>query len=87
MQDSIGVHMHGQAGSWTCCICSAYAERMVSRAKDTHTTNRVFRVPDQDWEDFGALVGERNRAHLLREFIAWYLRRPKAVLPKRPAES
>ena len=57
---------------------------MVSRAKDTHTTNRVFRVPDQDWEDFGALVGERNRAHLLREFIAWYLRRPKVVLPKRP---
>lgn len=57
---------------------------MVSRAKDTHTTNRVVRVPDADWEELGQLVGERNRAQLIREFIAWYLRRPKAVLPKRP---
>ncbi|MDX2696050.1 hypothetical protein [Streptomyces ipomoeae] len=57
---------------------------MVSRAKDTHTTNRVVRVPDADWQELGALVGERNRAHLIREFIAWYLRRPKSVLPKRP---
>lgn len=57
---------------------------MVSRAKDTHTTNRVFRVPDEDWEALGVVVGERNRAHLLREFIAWYLRRPKASLPTRP---
>jgi hypothetical protein len=58
---------------------------MVSRAKESHTTNRVIRVPDADWEELGALVGERNRAKLIREFIAWYLRRPKAVLPKRPA--
>lgn len=57
---------------------------MVSRAKDTHTTNRVIRVPDRDWEDLGAVVGERNRAHLLREFIAWYLRRAKSPLPTRP---
>ncbi|MCZ7413117.1 hypothetical protein [Streptomyces sp. WMMC897] len=57
---------------------------MASRAKDTHTTNRVFRVPDQDWEDFGRLAGERERARVLREFIAWYVRRPKATLPKRP---
>jgi hypothetical protein len=59
---------------------------MVSRAKDTHTTNRVIRVPDADWEDLGSVVGERHRAQLLREFIAWYLRRPKAALPKRPSE-
>ena len=57
---------------------------MVSRAKESHTTNRVIRVPDLDWEDLGAVVGERNRAHLLREFIAWYLRRPKSSLPARP---
>jgi hypothetical protein len=58
---------------------------MVSRKKDTHTTNRVVRIPDADWEELGRLAGERNRAHLIREFIAWYLRRPKAMLPKRPA--
>jgi hypothetical protein len=57
---------------------------MVSRAKDTHTTNRVFRVPDDDWETLGLVVGERHRAQLLREFIAWYLRRPKSPLPERP---
>lgn len=57
---------------------------MVSREKDTHTTNRVIRVPDDDWSDFGKAVGDRNRAAVLREFIAWYLRRPKAALPKRP---
>lgn len=57
---------------------------MVSRAKDTHTTNRVVRVPDDDWTDFGELVGTRHRSALLRQFIAWYLRRPGAKLPKRP---
>lgn len=57
---------------------------MVSRAKDTHTTNRVVRVPDDDWQAFGEAVGERERSRVLREFIAWYLRRPKAALPKRP---
>jgi hypothetical protein len=57
---------------------------MVSRAKETHTTNRVIRVPDTDWEDLGTVVGERHRAQLLREFIAWYLRRPKSPMPVRP---
>lgn len=55
---------------------------MVSRAKDTHTTNRVVRVPDEDWADLGERAG--NRAQVLRELIAWYLRRPGAELPKRP---
>lgn len=57
---------------------------MVSRAKDTHTTNRVIRIPDDDWEELGHLVGERGRAQLLRDFIAWYLRRPHAKAVKRP---
>lgn len=57
---------------------------MVSRAKDTHTTNRVVRVPDEDWADLGARAGERNRAEVIRALIAWYLRRPGAELPDRP---
>jgi hypothetical protein len=57
---------------------------MVSRAKDSHTTNRVIRVPDGDWADLGERAGERNRAQLIRDFIAWYLRRPGARLPERP---
>jgi hypothetical protein len=55
---------------------------MVSRAKDTHTTNRVVRVPDADWADLGERAG--NRAQVLRALIAWYLRRPGAELPERP---
>jgi hypothetical protein len=55
---------------------------MVSRAKDTHTTNRVVRIPDEDWADLGERAG--NRAQVMRELIAWYLRRPGAELPERP---
>ncbi|MFJ3984359.1 hypothetical protein [Streptomyces fungicidicus] len=53
-------------------------------AKETHTTARPVRIPKEDWDAFGALVGDRERSRLIREFIAWYLRRPKATLPKRP---
>jgi hypothetical protein len=55
--------------------------------KETHTTARPVRIPKEDWDDFGALVGDRERSRLIREFIAWYLRRPKAALPKRLTES
>ncbi|MFB4306962.1 hypothetical protein [Actinomadura sp. GTD37] len=57
---------------------------MVSRAKDTHTTNRVIRIDDADWEEFGKQVGERQRAETIRQFIRWRLRRPGAKLPRRP---
>jgi hypothetical protein len=57
---------------------------MVSRAKDTHTTNRVIRVPDDDWADLGELVGDRQRAQTIRAFIEWFLQRPGADLPARP---
>lgn len=59
--------------------------RMVSRAKDTHTTNRVVRIPDRDWEELAEHVGERGRAELFRDFVAWYLHRPGAKAVKRPA--
>jgi len=54
--------------------------------KETHTRARPIRIPPEDWADFGVLVGDRERSQLIREFVAWYLRRPKATLPKRPAE-
>lgn len=53
-------------------------------ARETHTTARPVRIPEDDWVEFGQLVGERERSRILREFIAWYLRRPKAALPERP---
>lgn len=57
---------------------------MVSRAKDTHTTNRVVRLADEDWDDLGTRAGVRNRAQVIRQLVAWYLRRPGAKLPERP---
>jgi hypothetical protein len=54
--------------------------------KETHTRARPIRIPPEDWADFGALVGDRERSQLIREFVAWYLRRPKATLPKRLTE-
>ena len=65
------------------CICSFYAGGMVSRAKDSHTTNRVVRVADADWAELGE-VSSAGRAEAIRQFIAWYLRRPGAKLPERP---
>lgn len=56
----------------------------MSRTKPTHTTNRVVRIPDDEWDDFGAAAGTRNRAQVIRDLVRWYLRRPGAKLPERP---
>ena len=50
----------------------------------THTPHRPIRVSDELWAAFGRLVGARNRARVVREFIAWYCREPGAKLPQRP---
>lgn len=60
---------------------------MVSRIKDSHTTNRVIRLADNDWNGLADAAGERHRAQVIREFIAWYLRRPGARLPERPPKA
>lgn len=54
--------------------------------KETHTRARPVRIPDEDWTEFGELVGDRERSRVLREFLAWYLRRPGAKLPTRPPQ-
>ncbi|MEU4410698.1 hypothetical protein AB0F88_39860 [Streptosporangium sp. NPDC023963] len=52
--------------------------------KETHTPHRPIRVDDELWEKFGQLVGERNRAAIVREFIRWFVRERGAKLPRRP---
>lgn len=51
---------------------------MVSRAKDTHTTNRVVRIDDEDWvayekacEAKGLTRSADIRMHIKREVAAW----------------
>lgn len=52
---------------------------MVSRAKDTHTTNRVIRIDDDDWaayelacKDKGLTRSADLRMHIKREVAAWH---------------
>lgn len=47
------------------------------------TQHRSIRIDDDLWEELGR-VAEPDRATVIREFIRWYLRRPKAKLPERP---
>ena len=52
------------------------------------TQHRAVRVPDADWNDLGTTTAhmDSDRAKALNQFIAWYLRRPGAKLPERPAK-
>ncbi|GGU13173.1 hypothetical protein [Streptomyces violascens] len=52
---------------------------------------RQMRIPDSEWGPFEDATkaqhptGRSPRAAVVREFIRWYLRRPGAKLPERPA--
>jgi metal-responsive CopG/Arc/MetJ family transcriptional regulator len=50
------------------------------------TPNRVVRVDDDLWRDFGDAIEDEGttRSEAIRTFIRWYLRRPGAKLPDRP---
>ncbi|MGW0837529.1 hypothetical protein [Streptomyces prunicolor] len=50
------------------------------------TQHRSVRVGDDDWRDLlaAATVQGTDRAGVITELIAWYLRRPGATQPKRP---
>ena len=62
-----------------------YGARMPNAPK---TPPRQIRIGDE-WYDFEAAVKAQDteRAIVIREFIAWYLREPGAKLPKRPERS
>ncbi|MFD3844780.1 hypothetical protein ACFWVB_02670 [Streptomyces microflavus] len=56
----------------------------------TYDAPQRFRVPLADWVWFGKATraerptGRSPRGQVLREFMAWYMRRPGAKLPTRP---
>jgi len=53
---------------------------------DRHRTpRRPIGVPDDEWDELGRLVGDRNRSDVVRSFIRALLRRPGARMP-RPAD-
>lgn len=47
------------------------------------TPKQTIRVEPDLWDAFGQAVGDRAAA--LRTYMEWVLRRPGAVLPRRPA--
>lgn len=55
----------------------------VARPKTGETPIQHIRISDEDWEAFNDATGGKGAA-VVRAFIAWYLRRRGAVLPKRP---
>lgn len=49
------------------------------------TQHRSVRISDADWADLEARAPSSDRAATIKDLIAWYLRRPGAKLPDRPA--
>ncbi|WP_377271900.1 hypothetical protein [Peterkaempfera sp. SMS 1(5)a] len=60
-------------------------------APDDYDKPRQMRIPDDEWLPFEAATkaqhptGRSPRAAVIRDFIRWYMRRPGAKLPDRPA--
>lgn len=48
------------------------------------TKHRSVRIDDQDWKDLEQRAPDGDRSAVIKELVAWYLRRPGAKLPKRP---
>ena len=59
---------------------------MTSDRKERNTPARPIRISQGLWDAFGIGAGERNRAKVLVAFMEWYVRKPRAALPKRPDE-
>lgn len=54
--------------------------------RNLYAKPRQVRIATQAWKNFGAAakVAGTTRGRLLVEFVAWYLRKPGAKMPKRP---
>jgi len=48
----------------------------------THTPIQHMRIPQDDWDEMAAIYG-RERSRVMRELVAWCLRKPSGKLPKR----
>lgn len=48
------------------------------------TRARPLRIPDDRWTLFGRQVGDRKRAEVVNQFIAYMNHEPGAKMPKRP---
>lgn len=51
------------------------------------TKHRSVRIEDDDWTDLATRAPGGDRSAAIKELVRWYLRRPGAELPERPAGS
>lgn len=53
------------------------------------TQHRSVRISDDDWRDLlaAAKTQSSDRGGVIKDLVAWYLRRPGATQPKRPEVS
>ncbi|PWI20549.1 hypothetical protein DI272_19180 [Streptomyces sp. Act143] len=64
---------------------------MSAQQETEYDEQRKFRAPTEEWNGFGDATravhptGRSPRGAVLREFMRWYMRRPGAKLPARPA--
>jgi hypothetical protein len=76
---SVDVH----ATRWTCWTGRPRLTVIRMTERDRHTTPRyAIGVPKDEWDEFGKLVGDRNRSEVVRRFIRALIRRPGARVPK-----
>jgi hypothetical protein len=66
------------------CEQKPATRRAVPRPPTGETPIQHTRIDQDDWDDLETVAG-RRRAKVIRELLAWYLRRPGAALPERPS--
>jgi|GEM_PF-1960905 len=54
------------------------------RSADRHATARhIISVEAELWDEFGTVVGARNRSAVIRDLLAAFLGKPGAKMPRR----
>lgn len=63
-----------------------YRDRVPNQPK---TPSRSFRVEDADWDKLGQIAAQCGtvRGKIINELIGWFIGKPGAELPERPADS
>jgi hypothetical protein len=57
---------------------------MAAKPQGNNTPSRPIRISEEDWTLLGRAAGFKRRSKVIGEFIAWYTRQPRAVMPVRP---
>ena len=61
-------------------------DKLVVVPNQPKTPVKCFRIPEDLYQEFKekASTNDTDMSTVLRDFIGWYLRRPRTKLPRRP---